>query len=95
MTLKRFLILLIANLFSIFISLSIIILMILFLANCADYAYNATHAIPDPVDRGDDLGLGFAVVGTVVIASICSVPIFYVLFKIINKIIKNIIGDKI
>lgn len=51
----------------------------------SDYIYNLNHAIPDPVARGEDLGLGLVVVasamGSLFLSIPCSIFIHLYLFR--------------
>lgn len=67
------------------------IIFVAFLAvGIADYVYNANHPIPDPVVRGDDLGLGMGVIFWGLASVVISIPSSIFLFKfLVRKIRKN------
>jgi hypothetical protein len=52
--------------------------------------YNLTHAIPDPVERGEDLGTGFAALFGLVIGFACSIPTsFFVYGYVLRHMTKS------
>ena len=58
-----------------------IIAVALIVAGVADWTYNAKHAIPNPVERGDDPGLGLVVVFSAVLSLLLSVPLCLATFR--------------
>lgn len=61
-------------------------------AGIADYFYNARHPIPDPIVRGEDIGLAFvffiSVLGSFLISIPVSFPLLKFFFKKISKIMR-------
>jgi hypothetical protein len=49
----------------------------------AGFLYNVTHAIPDPVVRGDDLGNGFVALFGLVIGFLVSVPSSLLIYRLV------------
>ena len=79
---------------SLVISLIFIILAAFLSAGIADRAYNLTHAIPDTVTRGDDLGGGLVVITWAALSLLLSVPLVFFLFKYFRQLTSIIFGCK-
>ena len=61
----------------------------------ADYVYNNSHAIPNPVERGDDLGAGLVAVFWATIGFIGAIPLVVPFTRYIHrKLDKVITGEK-
>jgi hypothetical protein len=77
---------------SIIFSVTALVVFIISVGGVTGYFYDATHQIPDPVARGDDLGGGLVVVSLMFVAFVASIIIFLPLnrlvFKILNKILR-------
>jgi hypothetical protein len=49
------------------------------------FVYNVTHAIPDPIARGEDLGNGFATLLGLVIGFFISVPTSLLVYRFLSR----------
>ena len=75
---------------SIFISISGLALFVITSIGIAGYIYDMRHSIPDPVARGDDLGVGFAMLFGFIVASVCAVALSYPIYKFtLRKLYKS------
>lgn len=72
---NKFLRFLVIEIGALLVSFFIIFGLGVFLISYAGDLYNAKHAIPDPVIRGEDLGLGFTMVGGAMLSLFFSLPI--------------------
>lgn len=92
MSLKEFAALIALETISIIISLSIMVGIVFFSAVIVGNIYDFLHQIPDPLERGDDLGGGLVVVVWVIIVFFCSIPIFFPLRRYIKRKIYHLFG---
>jgi uncharacterized membrane protein len=63
-------------------------------AGIADYVYNARHAIPNPVERGKDIGVGMVVVFSALASLVISVPVSFPLLRFLFKLISKTLRCK-
>ena len=63
-------------------------------AGIADYVYNARHAIPNPVERGEDIGVGMVVIFSALASLVISVPVSFPLLKFLFKLISKTLRCK-
>lgn len=91
MNYKRLTINIVSHLLSLLIIMISIIVVFIIAGSIAGEIYDMQHAIPDPVERGEDLGAGLIVIFyggiSLVVSSILSLFLYKRLFKVMLKLI--------
>ncbi|HPT50182.1 MAG TPA: hypothetical protein PKZ22_08275 [Accumulibacter sp.] len=75
-----------------FISAAALLLAVGGILNIVGAYYDMHHAIPDPIERGKDLGAGLVAMATAVIAFAFSLLLFFPLTKFLFCILRKLLG---
>lgn len=72
------------------ISIGIIIFFAAIFIYASDYIYNINHPIPNPAERGEDLGLGLIVITCAIFSLFVSIPFsLFINIYIFKKLLKK------
>lgn len=83
-----------AGLICAFLVLVFVIVFAFLTANIAVQIYDARHVIPNPVERGDDIGEGMVLIFWAITSMVISVPMSFPLAKFFFKLISKILRCK-
>lgn len=75
--------------FSATLGLCSVVLLAVFGAVLAEVLYNATHAIPNPFERGEDIGTAFAALLGFVVGAAVSVPLSFAVYRLASTRLVN------
>jgi hypothetical protein len=93
MNYKFIIAIIISHFITLFVALLFMVVVLIITGTVASEIYNMRHAIPDPVERGEDLGLAFVGIYysalSLIPSSILSIWFYKSLFKKIVKFIRR------
>jgi len=92
---KSTMVALISHTILIFIMIVLMVGMFMLVGSIAGYIYDAQHAIPDPVERGEDLGGAFVVIFYGAISFVPSFILSILFYKRLLKRISSFIGSRV